>query len=85
MSQDLLYSVIARPSLGAENLVYRRRVAKSSEKDNAKRTESKEQKFTKDQNRFSAPKEGLAMTEYSKSWLIVHLLIYLLPNYRKNI
>lgn len=52
MSQDLLYSVIARPSLGAENLVYRRRVAKSSEKDNAKRTESKEQKFTKDQNRF---------------------------------
>lgn len=52
MSQDLLYSVIARPSLGAENLVYRRRVAKSSEKDNSKRTESKEQKFTKDQNRF---------------------------------
>ena len=52
MSQDLLYSVIARPSLGAENLVYRRRVAKSSEKDNTKRTESKEQKFTKDQNRF---------------------------------
>lgn len=53
MSQDLLYSVIARPSLGAENLVYRRRVAKTSEKDNAKRAESKEQKFTKEQNRFS--------------------------------
>ena len=53
MSQELLYSVIARPSLGAENLVYRRRVAKTSEKDNAKRAESKEQKFTKEQNRFS--------------------------------
>ena len=53
MSQELLYSVIARPTLGAENLVYRRRVAKPSEKDNAKRAESKEQKFTKDQNRFS--------------------------------
>ena len=53
MSQELLYSVITRPTLGAENLVYRRRVAKPSEKDNAKRAESKEQKFTKDQNRFS--------------------------------
>ena len=53
MSQELLYSVIARPSLGAENLVYRRRVAKTSEKDNAKRAQSKEHKFTKEQNRFS--------------------------------
>ena len=53
MSQELLYSVITRPTLGAENLVYRRRVAKPSEKDNAKRAESKEQKFTRDQNRFS--------------------------------
>ncbi|MGN0903100.1 MAG: hypothetical protein ACI4M9_07430 [Succinivibrio sp.] len=46
MSQDLLYSVIQRPPLGAENLVYRRRVGSASGKSESKKTASKEHRYS---------------------------------------
>ena len=42
MSQDFIYSILSRPPLGAENLVYKRRVNASD-----KKTGSKEHSFLK--------------------------------------
>lgn len=45
MSQEFVYSVINRPPLGAENLVFRRRVSKTTKSESSKKSGSKEEKF----------------------------------------
>ena len=47
MSQDFIYSILSRPPLGAENLVYKRRVNASDKNSNSKKTGSKEHSFLK--------------------------------------
>lgn len=47
MAQDLLYSVLPRPALGAENLVYRRRVAATTKASKSREIGKKEQKEPK--------------------------------------
>ena len=48
MAQEFVYSVLARPTLGSGDLVYRRRVMKASSSDNSKNIASEEHRYETD-------------------------------------
>ena len=59
MAQELLYSVLPRPALGAENLVYRRRVAATTKASKSREIGKKEQKEPKYKAIDNSDKEKL--------------------------
>jgi len=65
MSQELLYSVLARPSLRPADLVYRRRVGAMNEGSSSKGVGSKEHRFESEDKKRSDFEQMLEHEEKS--------------------